>query len=41
MREIGRTPLDGSLGMALNQETQVQDSLIEDLEAWAARNKAP
>lgn len=41
MREIGRDSLDGSLGMALNQDTLVQDSMIADLEAWAARNKSP
>ncbi|SEP18173.1 hypothetical protein SAMN04490248_13317 [Salinihabitans flavidus] len=41
MREVGRSPLDASLGMALIRDTQVQDSMIEDLEAWAAKNKAP
>lgn len=41
MREVGRDPLDGSLGMALSQDTQVQDSMIEDLKAWATKNKSP
>lgn len=41
MREIGRNPLDTSLRTAITRGTQLQDSLIEDLEAWAARNKAP
>lgn len=41
MREIGRNPLNASLRTAITQGTQLQDSLIEDLEAWAARNKPP
>jgi len=41
MREIGRNPLDGSLGMALNKDTLVEDSMIAELEAWVTKNNSP
>jgi hypothetical protein len=41
MREIGRKPLNPSLGMALRQGTNVQDSMLEDLKAWVTKNMAP
>lgn len=41
MREIGRKPLDASLGRALRNRTQLQESMVSDLESWAAKNKAP
>lgn len=41
MREMGWDALDTSLGSALSRNTQLQNSLISDLESWAATNKAP
>lgn len=39
MRELGMSPLNASLGMALERGTQVQDSLITSLTEWVARHK--
>jgi hypothetical protein len=39
MRELGMSPLNASLGMALERGTQVQDSLITALTEWAARHR--
>lgn len=34
MREMGRNPLDTSLGMALSRDTSLSDDLLDDLRAW-------
>ncbi|MCA1777589.1 MAG: hypothetical protein LC676_18855 [Loktanella sp.] len=41
MSEIGRDPLDTSLAMAFSQGFRIQERMIEDLEAWVVKNKAP
>lgn len=41
MREIGRDPMNPSLGNALRQGWQVQSALVADLENWVARHQAP
>ncbi len=41
MREIGLSPLNASLGRALQRGDLVQDSLITALEAWVAKNTVP
>lgn len=39
MRELGKSPLNASLGMSLERGTQVQDSLITALTEWVARHR--
>ena len=41
MCEMGRDPLNTSLGRALFRDTQLQNSLIKDLEAWVVKYKLP
>lgn len=41
MREIGRNPLDASLGMALHRGTLLKEDTVTALEGWVARHKAP
>ncbi len=38
MREMGISPLDASLGMALHRDTQVRDDLVKALEVWVEKN---
>lgn len=40
MREIGFTPLNASLGMALARDTRLKPEMIEALEKWLAANAA-
>lgn len=41
MREIGLRPLDASLGRAIARDHQIQDHMINALEAWVQKNNAP
>jgi hypothetical protein len=38
MREIGKSPLDASLGMALGRGTLVQNDMVLALESWVQAN---
>lgn len=38
MSALGRTPLNPSLGMAINGGSKLQQDLIDDLDAWVAKH---
>jgi hypothetical protein len=41
MREIGRKPLNPSLGSALHRGTRIQHDLVVALEKWSDDNRTP